>query len=333
MKNGLRVAAFFCFSFLLIFTASAVVQSIWVRLTSDSRSVIKEIVTAEVNKQDSYSSPEQAAGNFRNVQKEKDGEDAAYKADLRSVTGEFNRTRQKRDDLSTKFQGKSQELEEIQKSIQNLKKGVENCNSSITRFEEDIKSQQLSLEKWLKTEKQGEAAIAVIYTRGFRDVAHTLETLADQASAPLLAESMGVKIRSYSQVINNVLAKDIVQATTEGTSKPVNEEPFKLELDKTTAGTIYLRLKRYELFPFQYPAADLVKPGKESSRFKAQLVTSGADLESFLKASGYASSKGDLVRLQQVIEDAKENNSTAEYSLGSQIETYQSRIKQLKEKI
>ncbi|MEI7673460.1 MAG: hypothetical protein WCK00_15240, partial [Deltaproteobacteria bacterium] len=338
MKTGLRVTArvtaFFCFVFLLlIFNAGAVVQSTWIKLTTDSRTVVKESITAEVNKQNSYSLPEQAAGNLRNVQKEKDDEDATYKADLRIVTGEFNRTKQKRDDLTTRFLGKSQELEEIQKSIQNLKKGVENYNSNIARFEEEIRSQQSSLEKWLKTEKQGEAAVSVIYTRGFKDIAHELEKFADQVSAPLLAESMGIKIRAQSQVINNVLAKDIVQATVEGTAKPMNEEPFRLELDNTPAGTVYLRLKRYELFPFQNPAAGSVKPGTEAGRFKARIVASGAELEAFLKTSGHSLSKGDLARLQQVIEDAKENNRAAENSLGSQIETYQSKIRQLKEKI
>jgi len=55
----------------------------------------------------------------------------------------------------------------------------------------------------------------------------------------------------FTQVIDNVLSVDFIRAIEEGTAKWNNEEPMRIELEKGNQGTTYLRLKRYELYPFQ----------------------------------------------------------------------------------
>ena len=129
--------------------------------------------------------------------------------------------------------------------------GIENIDHQIARYQQDISARQESLKKWLMTEKQGEAVVAVIYTRGLRDTAHDLETRADQITAPLLARHMGTYIKSFTRVIDNVLTVDFIRAIEEGTAKWNREEPFLVVLTKGNWGTTYLRMKRYELYPFQ----------------------------------------------------------------------------------
>jgi hypothetical protein len=105
--------------------------------------------------------------------------------------------------------------------ISNVKtcRAASRTSTTVARHEQDIKTQQDSLKKWLQTEKQGEAIVAVIYTRGFRDKEHDLESLADQASAALMAQHMGTYIQSFTRVIDNVLSTDFIRAIEEGTAK------------------------------------------------------------------------------------------------------------------
>ncbi len=100
----------------------------------------------------------------------------------------------------------------------------------------DIKTQQDSLKKWLQTEKQGEAIVAVIYTRGFKDKEHDLESLADQASAALMAQHMGTYIQSFTRVIGNVLSIDFIRAIEEGTAKWNRKSRYASSLKRETAG-------------------------------------------------------------------------------------------------
>lgn len=319
--------------FLFNVNAYAVVQSIWANLASDSRAAVKEIVKKEVERQSNYSTSEDARNNLKDVQKEKDDEDTTYKSEIKRMTLEFTNSKKWRDNITTQYQTRASEMEELQKSIQNLEKGKENSDSNVTRFQQDIKVQQDSLEKWLRTEKQGETVVAVIYTRGIKDSAHRLEELADHVSSPLLAEHMGVRIRSFATVINNVLMKDIIHATTEGTAKPLNEEPLKIELKSSHAGTIYLRLKRYELFPFQAPPNGQIKPGKEEAeRFKAKVVTSESELNNYLKENGFAGIE-EGKRVYQFIDEVQEANRQGTDSLGSQLDAYRRRINEYKDKI
>ena len=183
--------------------------------------------------------------------------------------------------MFTQFQTSSYDFEELQKNVKTMTTGIDNINNQIARYEQDIKTQQGALKKWLQTEKQGEAIVAVIYVRGFKDKAHDLEALADQVSSPLMAQYMGTYIRSFSKVIDKVLTADYIQAIEEGSAQWNNEEPLRIELDKGNRGTTYLRLKRYDLYPFQAPKTGRVRPGAEAKKMKVSLVTSIKELESF----------------------------------------------------
>lgn len=307
--------------------------SSWVTLRSDSREQVKKIIHSEVDRREGFSAPQEEKANLNSVEDEKEKEDTGYKKALATANKEFTKAKKRRDDLTTQFQAVSTELEDQQKNIKTIKTGIENLDSQIARYSQDIKSQQDALKKWLQTEKQGEALAAVIYTRGFKDTAHTLERLADQASAPLMAQLMGTYIQSFTKVINSVLSVDFIRAIEEGTAKWNTEEPLRIELEKGNKGTTYLRLKRYELYPFQNPKGGRVKSAPASKNIKASVITTRKELDDFLKANGYSSASYDLDRANNVIKETTQMNTAAEEGLQEQVRSFRDRINSVQEKI
>ncbi len=305
----------------------------WVTLRSDSREQVKEIIRSEVDSREGYSTSQEEKANLNAVDDEKETEDTGYKKAIASANREFGRAKKRRDDVTTQFQVISTELEEQQKNIKTIKTGIENLDSQITRFNQDINTQQAALKKWLQTEKQGEALAAVIYTRGFKDKAHALESLADQASAPLMAQYMGTYIQSFTKVINAVLSVDFIRAIEEGTAKWNNEEPLRIELEKGNKGTAYLRLKRYELYPFQPPKGGRVKPMPASKNIQAVVATSKKELDAFLAQNGYSPANYDLTRAYNAVKETAQMNAAAEEGLQEQVRSFQDRINSLQERI
>ncbi len=223
-------------------------------------------------------------------------------------------------------------MEEQQKNIKTIKAGIENLDSQVARYNQDTKAQQESLKKWLQTEKQGEALAAVIFTRGFKDKAHTLESMADRASAPLMAQYMGTYIQSFTKVIDSVLSIDFIRAIEDGTAKWNNEEPLRIELEKGNRGTTYLRLKRYELYPFQAPKGGIVKPSSDKN-IQAAVISTRKELDNFLSQNGYSAANYDLERVYRLIKETSQMNSAAGDGLQEQVRSFQDRISSLQEKI
>src|SRR5512145_780108 len=202
----------------------------WVSLSTDSRDTVREIIRSEVDSRESFSTKQEERINLKSVEDEKEREDSDYKNAIIGANREFVRSKKRRDDATSQFQMVSADLDESAKGIKTIRTTIENLDGQIVRYEQDIKAQQASLKRWLQTEKQGEILVAVIYTRGFRDSAHSLEAKADIASAPLIAAHMGTFIQSFTKVINNVTTVDFIRATEEGTAKWNNEEPIRVEL-------------------------------------------------------------------------------------------------------
>ncbi|MBI4618921.1 MAG: hypothetical protein HY739_01955 [Desulfobacterales bacterium] len=305
----------------------------WVTLRSDVREEVKEIIRSEVDKREGFSTPQEGKANLSAVEDEKEKEDAAYKRTIDVAGKEFTRAKKRRDDLTTQFQAASTDMEEQQKNIKTIRTGIENLDSQIARYNQDVKTQQDTLKKWLQTEKQGEALVAAIFTRGFKDKAHALESLSDQASAPLMAAYMGVYIQSFTQVIGSALSVDFIRAIEEGTAKWNNEEPLRIELEKGAKGTAYLRLKRYELYPFQDPKGGRVKPAPSSKNIRVALITTRKELEDFITGNGYSPANYDLNRAYATLKETVQMNAATESGLQEQVRLFQERIGSLKQKV
>jgi len=321
---------------LLVFASqvySATPASKWVSLDSDLKNRIKRIIQSEVESREGFSVQEDEILNTRMVEEERRKENAAYKSAIDSANREFARSRKRRDDLTTQYQAAAYDFEEFQKNVKTTRSSIENIDNQIARYEQDIKTQQDSLKKWLQTEKHGEAIVAVIYTRGFKDKEHDLESLADQASAALTAQVMGTYIQSFTRVIDNVLSTDFIRAIEEGTAKWNQEEPLRVELDKGSRGTTYLRVKRYELYPFQAPKTGRSRPSAEARKMKALVLTSMKDLNAFLSQNHYPAANYRLDRADGMIRETSQNNSQAEEGLREQIQSFREKISALQEKI
>jgi len=304
----------------------------WVTLSTDSRDTVREIIRSEVDNRESFSTRQEEKTNLKSVEDEKEREDSDYKNAIIGANREFVRSKKRRDDATSQFQMVSTDLDESAKGIKTIRSTIENLDGQIARYEQDIKAQQDSLKRWLQTEKQGEILVAVIYTRGFRDSAHALEAKADIASAPLIAAHMGTYIQSFTRAINNVATIDFIRATEEGTAKWNNEEPIRIELDKNVKGTSYLRLKRYELYPFQENKAGRVKTGTGPG-YRAAVIQSRQDLEALLTGNQYSPGNYDLDRANKIIANTVQGNAAAEESLNEQVKTFQDRILNLQSKI
>ena len=313
--------------------AATVPLSRWVTLRSDDTGAVRETIRSEVDKREGFSTSQEERANLKSAEEEKEHDDSAYKKGISNANREFVRAKKKRDDLTSRYQAVFSEREEQQKNVRTIRTGIENLDSQVARYNQDIQAQQASLKKWLQTEKQGEAAVAVLFTRGFKDKAHTLEALADQASAPLMAQHMGTYIQSFSKVINTVLSVDFIRAIEEGTAKWHNEEPLRYEMEKGTRGTTYLRLKRYELYPFQAPKGGRVKPPPASRGIRAVVVTSKKDLDNFLVENRYTPTAHDLDRAYRLIRETAQTNAAAEEGLQEQVKSYQDRIASLQKRI
>lgn len=305
----------------------------WVSLSTDSRDTVREIIRSEVDSREGFSTRHEEATNLKAVEEEKEKEDADYKNSILSANREFIRTKKKRDDATTQFQSSSTELDEAAKGIKTARATNENLDSQIGRFEQDVSTQKDSLKRWLQSEKQGEILVAVIYIRGFKDSAHNLESTADKASAPLIARHMGTYIQSFTKVINNITTFDFISATEEGTAKWNNEEPLRMELEKGAKGTTYLRIKRYELYPFQDNKSGRIKPAAPSTKYKVAIITSRKDLEVFMIQNQFNPRNYELNHIDNIIRDTTQNNFIAQESLNEQVKSFQERIANLQDKI
>ena len=331
----LRIPLIIIFALLLTLQgySAQVPLSRWVSLRSDAREQVKETIRSEVDSREGFSTSQEEKANLSAVEDEKETEDSGYKKAISDVNKEFVRAKKRRDDVTTQFQAVSTELEDQQKNIKTIKSGIENLDSQIARYSQDIQTQQEALKKWLQTEKQGEALVAVVYTLGFKDKKHTLDSLADRVSAPLMAQYMGTYIQSFTKVVNAVLSVDFIRAIEEGTAKWNNEEPMRIELEKGNKGTTYLRLKRYELYPFQAPKSGQVRSGSGSKNIQAVVIATRKELDDFLSQNGYSSANFDLNRAYSMIKETTQMNATAGDGLQEQVRSFQDRISSLQEKI
>jgi hypothetical protein len=312
---------------------AATSTSKWVSLDADSKNRLMKIVRSEVETREGFSTLEEDRLNTRIVEQEKQKEASAYKAEISAAYSEFVRTKKRRDDLMTQYQTAAYDFEELKKSHDNIQTSIDNIDKQIARYQGDIDAQRESLTTWLKTEKQGEAIVAVIYTQGFKDSAHELESEADQASAPLMAQHMGTYVQSFTKVIDNVLTEDFIRTIEEGTAEWNREEPLRIVLNKGTRGTTYLRIKRYELYPFQAPKQDQSAGRASVSAKQVAVITAKADLDALISRNGYNKDGVNLSRAETMIREAAAANRQAVEGLREQLISYRERINYLDKKI
>ena len=328
---------FLCATFLAVglfhFARASSLSGAWIPLYSDSRNSVRSVIAYEVEKVTGYSTIEEGDANHRALLEEKEREDSASKAALAELEKRSKQAKRVRDTVSSSFSEKSSEYEDSRKNFLEITTAIQNLDSKIGLCEKEIVAQQEHLKKYLKTEKQGEALTAVIHTQGMRDTLHDLNRRADELSAPELASYMGTTIQSYTEVVGGILSLDFIRSITEGTAKPVNEEPVRIQLDVTSKGTKFLRVKRYELYPFQESGET-----KKTSRVIAEksnlvIIVTFSELEQLLSRNGYQIAKYDTSRISKLIDEVRLVNRQQNEALKETIAATQERISNQRAKI
>jgi hypothetical protein len=327
--NAKKYLSFLCVALLapgVVHLAWAIGAGGWVSLSSDSRDTVHSVITSEVEKVTGYSTSEESEASNRALLEEKEREDNAFKSALTELEKRFKLAKRTRDLASSSFSEKNSEYGDSRKNLQEVTTAIQNLDSRIALCEKEIAAQQELLKKYLKTEKQGEALAAVIHTQGIRDTLHQLNRRADELSAPELVAYMGTSIQSYTDVIGGVLSQDFVRSITEGTAKPVNEEPVRIQLDVTNTGTQYLRVKRYELYLFQ-EAEGAKKTSREiTDKSNVAIIFSLTDLERLLSLHGYPIAKLDTSRIRKLIDEVTLINRQQSEALKETVTAIQERI-------
>jgi WD40 repeat protein len=335
--NTTRYLSFLCAAFLTLCSvghAPAVpLSSQWIPLTTDSPDRVRSVIASEVEKVVGYATTDESDASNRLLMDEKEREDNASRETLAELENRFRQAKRTRDSASSSFSEKSAEYEDSRKNFQESGTALQNMESRIALCQKEIVSQQEHLKKYLRTEKQGEALVAVIYTQGIRDALYQLNRRADELSAPELANLMGTSIQSSTEVIGGVLSRDFIRSVTEGTAKPANEEPVRIQLDVTSSGTRYLRVKRYELYPFQEPA-EMRKPTAEATeKSNVAIVSTFSDLERFLSQNGYQVTGLDTSRIRKLIDEVGRINRQQHETLNETIAAIRERIANQRGKI
>lgn len=313
--------------------ATASMPGSWVPLSSDAPDNVRSVITAEVEKVTGYATIEESDASNRALVEEKDREDSLSKATLVEFEKRFKQVKRARDSVSLSFSEKSSEYEESHKNLLEATTALQNQNNKIGLCEKEILAQQEHLKKYLKTEKQGEALAAVIHTQGMRDTLYQLNRRADELSAPELVTYMGTSIQSYTEVVGGVLSTDFVRSITEGTAKPVNEEPVRIQLDVTNRGTQYLRVKRYELYLFQESGQEKKTSREIADKSSVAIIFSLSDLERLLSQHGYQIAKYDTSRIRKLIDEVTQTNRQQSEALKETVTAIQERITTQRAKI
>lgn len=312
-------------------TSFSIPVSQWINLPSDSNDAMRSIIQSEVNKY-GFSTPQEDVANSRVAEDEKtraeaENSKASYEADA-----EFKSARSRRDTLTNQFQRKAAEVEEAEKNIKNIRNTIENFNSAILRYESDIKQQQESMKKRMKEMKQGEVVVATIYNIGFKDKKHDREKLADMVSSPLMSEYMGVYIKSFTEVVNNAVIVDYIKSISNGTQRWISENPLTFMLSSNNQGTTFLRIKRYELYPFQ-EWLDKTKGVASSEVVKAAIITSPEDVRRFVSTEGYTATESDIAKVVAALQETNRRNNQSKIDSDDQINGFQESVRSLESKI
>lgn len=318
----------------LVLSRQAWPSNPWLNLPSDARDVVRKAIIDELNKQrGAYSTPQEDTANWKFVEEEKNREDEVYRENIDKARLSFIRAKNMRDDLAAQVRSLSTDSDDTLQQIKTIRTTIENIDNSLVRWNQDMKTHQKSFETWLSTEKQGSALVAVTYTVDLKDTQNALDNLADRTSVSLLAEHKGTYMQSFSKALGNVLSEDFIRSMTDGAFVGSREMALLIVLAKDTRGVTYLRLKRYDFFPFLKPKSGQLQTQGDSPALPVVVVNSLKDLDAFLKKANYSLSSKDLNEVDGFIRDTGKDNIQAEERLNEQIRSFREKNANLQKKI
>jgi formylglycine-generating enzyme len=305
----------------------------WLNLPSDARDVVRKAMIDELNKQPGvFSTPQEDTANWMFIEEEKNREDEVYRENVDKARQSFIRAKNMRDDLAAQVRSLSSDSDDTLDQIKTIRTTIENIDKGLIRWNQDLKSLQKSFEAGLDAESQGSALVAVTYTVDAKDAQNAFDALADRASVSLLAERKGTDIQSFAKALGSVLSEDFIRSLTDGAFVGSREKALLIELAKDARGVTYLRLKRYDFFPFQKLKSGPQTKG-DSIVLTAVAVLSLKDLDAFLKKANYSLSSKDSNEVDGLIRDTERANIQAGERLSEQIRSFREKNANLNKKI
>ena len=309
-------------------------SSPWLNLPSDARDVMRKAMIDELNKQPGvFSTPQEDTANWKFIEDEKNREDEVYRDNVDKARQSFIKAKNMRDDLAAQVRSLSTDSDDTLEQIKTIRTTVENIDKSLIRWNQDLKTHQKSFEAWLSAESQVSTLVAVTYTVDAKDPQNAFDPLADRTSISLLAERKGTDMQSFAKALGNVLPEDFIHSLTDSAFVGSREKALLIELAKDARGVTYLRLKRYDFFPFQKPKSGPPQTKGDSIALPAVAVHSLKDLDAFLKKANYSLSSKDFNEADGLIRDTGRANIQAEERLNEQIRSFREKKANLEKKI
>ena len=303
-------------------------------LPSAERDALRKAVIDELNKRrGAYSTPQEDEANWKYTEEEKRREDDAYRENVANVRLSFIRAKNERDDLAAQVRSLSADSDDTLQQIKTIRTTIENIDNSLIRWNQDMKTHQKSFEEWLSTEKQGSVLVAATYTADAKETQSALDQRADRTSLSLLAERKGTYMQSFAKALGNVLSEDFIRSMTAGTFVGSREKALPIVLAKDTQSATYLRLKRYDFYPFRKPESGQLPTQGDSPALSAVVVNSLQDLEAFLKKANYSLGLKDVNVVEGLVRDTGKDHIQAEERLNEQIRSFREKNANLEKKI
>lgn len=301
---------------------------------SAERDALRKAVIEELSKRrGAYSTPQEDEANWKYAEEEKRQEDEAYRESVDNARLAFIRAKNERDDLAAQVRSLATDSDDALQQIKTIRTTIENIDSSLIRWNQDMKTHRKSFEAWLSAEKQGSVLVAVMYTVDEKNTQNALDPRVDRKAASLLAERKGTDMHSFTKALGAVLPEDSIRSLSDGAFVGSREKALPVVLAKDSQSATYLQLKRYDFYPFRKPESGQLPAQGDSSALSAVMVNSLQDLEAFLKKANYSLGVKEVSAVEGLVRDTGKDHIQAEERLNEQIRSFQEKKAGLEKRI
>ncbi len=318
---------------LLLFAPQARAANSWLSLQSDHRDVVRKAIVDQLVKQGAFTASQEDGVHWKAIEEEKGREDALYLDQLGKARLSFIRAKHAHDDLAAQATSLATDSEETLRQIKTIHATIENIDQSVGRWGQEMKANQRSLETWLSTEKQEVKLVAAIYKVDAGDRQSAREQQADLASMALLSQHRENCRKALADALGDVVSSDFLRGMTEGVFTESGGKALIFTLAGDAKGATYLRLKRYDFYPFQKPKTAQLPVSGDIPTLSAVVAESFGDLEAFLKKDNYSLSGKILSDAHNQIQGMEQDRQQVRQRLADQIRSLREKNASLQKRI
>lgn len=318
---------------IIIFGTPAWPSSQWLNLPSDTRGVIRKVLVDELAKRKANTTAQEDAANWKLSEDEKNQADDRHREKVDPARLSLIRAQRLRDDLAAQARSLSTDTDVALQQIKTIRTTIENIDNGLVRWHQDLMNIQKSFAAGLGAEKGGSVLVAVMYTADPKDSPHLLDPLVDRASLAMLAERRATDGQPFTKALEGLLSEAFHRGLADGAFVGERERTLLIPLAKDARGAAYLRLKRYDHYPFRKPDISPSPIKAAAAALPAVTIDSPKDLDAFLKKTGQSMSSKDFQQAERLIQDTVRDNLEAKEKLDGQIRAVREKIAALQKRI